>query len=115
MDGDGTTEPAVISWSGSSSDFREAIVDAVEGLVEEGHFDEVRLIVADDPYGLVDEIDPEAYYDVDSGTEVTFTVTFHGTIAAEETDQTYPVSFQLVADGDIILDTLTVYVLVPGA
>ena len=115
MDGDGTTEPAVITWSGSSSDFREAIVDAVEGLVQEGHFDEVRLIVADDPYSLVKEIDPEAYYDVDSGTEVNFTVTFYGTIAAEETDQTYPVTFQLVADGDIILDTLTVYVLVPGA
>lgn len=115
MDGDGSTEAAAVTWNGSSSDFREAVVDAVNGLVQDAHFDKVQLVVVDDPYNMVESIDPEAYYDVDSGEKVTFTVTFVGTVSSEETDQTYPVTFNLVADDEIILETTTVFIFVPGA
>lgn len=115
MDGDGSSEPAVVTWTGSSADFREAVVDAVEGLVGEGHFDEVRLVVTSDEFGMVESITPEYYTDVDAGDNVSFSIEFYGGIAEGETEQTVPVEFELVADGEIILDSFTVHVLVPAA
>ena len=115
MDGDGASEPAVIIWSGNSSDFRDSIVDAVEGLVGDAHFEEVRLDVVSDEYGLVEEIEPEVYTDVDAGDVVDFTITFKGQVASEETEVTIPVGFELIADSEIILDQFTVHVLVPAS
>jgi hypothetical protein len=117
MDGDGLTEPAVISWTGTSGDFRAALIDAIQGLVGEGEFDEVRLEVDGEDYGLVESITPEAYYNVESGEEVHFDIDFFGAVPSEESDQTVPIHFELlgfVDDEELILDQFYVYVLVPG-
>jgi hypothetical protein len=117
MDGDGLTEPAVISWTGTSGDFRAALIDAIQALVGEGEFDEVRLEVDGDDYGLVESITPEAYYNVESGEEVHFDIDFYGAVPSEASDQTVPIHFELlgfVDEEELILDQFYVYVLVPG-
>ncbi len=117
MDGDGTTEPAAVVWSGSSSDFRQIVVEAIDGLVTDVTFDEVWLEVLSDPNNLVDSITPEMYRNVPSGEVLDFRVEFHGAVAAEEGDQTFPIDFELnatVIDKEVTLDRFTAYVLVPG-
>ena len=115
MDGDGSSDPAVVTWNGSNADFREAVVDAVEGLVGEGHFDEVRLVITSDEYNMVQSVSPEVYKDVDAGDEVKFTIEFYGAVASEENEKTVTVEFELVADDEIILDQFIVHVLVPAS
>lgn len=117
MDGDGTTEPAAVVWSGSSADFRETVVEAIDGLVADVVFDRVWLEVVDDPEGLVRSITPPEYTDVPSGETLDFQIDFQGVVAAEEGDQTFPIDFELnaqVIDKEVTLDRFTAYVLVPG-
>ena len=118
MDGDGTTEEAVIRWNGTSSEFRNAVVRAVEGLVGEGIFDEVRLEVVGDDYGMIRDISPEAYYDVESGEEVEFDIDLRGEVASGPSDQTVTIELLLIGtlqSGDeVTLDRIELYVLVPG-
>lgn len=118
MDGDGSSEEAVIRWNGTSSEFRNAVVRAVEGLVGEGTFAEVRLEVYSDPYNMVQSISPESIENVESGEDVDFEVELRGELAAGSSDQTVTVELLLVGvlpDGDEVdLDRIDLYVVVPG-
>lgn len=118
MDGDGREEEAAVIWGGSSSDFQEIIVDAIDGLVSGGMFDRIWLEVEGTDWGLVVSISPEEYTNVPSGDETDFQVLFDGAVASEESDETYPIRFALmgqVGTKVLTLDRFTVYVLVPGA
>jgi hypothetical protein len=118
MDGDGTTEPAAVTWSGRSDDFRDIVVEAIDGLVTDVVFDVVWLEVKNDTEGLVRTITPSEYTNVPSGQVLDFTIEFEGVVAAEEGDQTFPIDFELnaqVIDKEVTLDRFTAYVLVPGS
>ena len=111
LDGDGSLEPAVVTWSGTNSDFRSTVVAAVEQLVAAMNYDTIELMVADDTIGFVTSIDPAVYYDVQSGETVTFTVTLHGVMPTEDFDQANQLTFYLVGDGTTLLHTYTVTVI----
>ena len=55
----------MIRWNGTSSEFRNAVIRAVEGLVGEGTFAEVRLEVALDEYNMVRDISPDRIENVE--------------------------------------------------
>ena len=115
--GDGTADdPLVFQWSGSDAAFRTTVVGAVEDLVESIQFEYVELQIENDPNGFVVGIEPsQVAVDGDvSGDVVDFTLTFRGTVAAGEQDQLYTLTLNVLGDGQVLLDTLDVSVLVPG-
>lgn len=115
-DGDGSADDKLVfQWTGSSSALKTTIVNAVTDLVGSLQFSEVTL-VPDDPYGFVVGIDP-ASYTLSSGVNgqvIDFTLTFRGAVPAESTDQTYHVALNVIGDGTVLLDTLDIYIVVPG-
>lgn len=116
-DGDGRADDRLtFTWSGSSASLRTTIVSAIEDLVGSIQFSEVSLQVANDEHGFVTGIAPESY-PLTSGAEgqvVDFSLTFRGAVAAQEEDQVFLITLNVVGDGSILLDTLDVYVVVPG-
>jgi hypothetical protein len=113
LDGDGTTEPAVVTWSGTSEQFREDVVGAIEQLVAAMNYEKIELIAADDTLGFVKEIAPAAYFDVSSGETVTFTVTLEGALPAHDYEQANQLTFYLVGDDVTLLHTYTVTIITP--
>jgi hypothetical protein len=116
-DGDGAVDDKLVfTWSGSSASLRTTIVDAISDLVDSVRFSEVTLQVEDDDYGFVKSISPESYTLSSSanGQKLDFDLTFRGAVAAADTDQTYKITLNVLGDGTVLLDTLDIYVLVPG-
>jgi hypothetical protein len=114
LDGDGSAEPAVVTWNGTSAQFRETVVEAVQELVDAMMYEKIELIAADDTLEFVREISPEAFYDVGSGETVTFVVTLEGTLVPQDYEQANQLTFYLVADDTTLLHTYTVTVLTPA-
>ncbi len=115
-DGDGAADDKLVfTWTGSSSALRTTIVNAVTDLVGSLQFSEITL-VPDDPYGFVVGIDPESYTLSSSanGQVIDFTLTFRGAVPAASEDEVYHVALNVVGDGTVLLDTLDIYVVVPG-
>jgi hypothetical protein len=111
MDGDLIEEPAVVEWSGSDAEFRELVVDAVLGLVASAWFDKISLEVVNDPMGLIVEIDPEAYFQIQAGTPVTFVLTVAGAIVEAPEAGAEEIELELVADDQIVLSRRTLFVI----
>lgn len=115
-DGDGAADDKLVfTWTGSSSTLRTTIVNAVTDLVGSLHFTEITL-VPEDPYGFVTGIDP-ASYTLSSGANgqvIDFTLTFRGAVPAASEDEVYHVTLNVIGDGTVLLDTLDIYVVVPG-
>ncbi len=116
-DGDGAADDKLVfQWSGSSATLRSTIVTAITELADSVQFSEVVLEVENDEHGFVKSIDPETYALSSSanGQKLEFDLTFRGAVAAGETDQTYSLTLNVLGDGTVLLDTLDIYVLVPG-
>ncbi|GDX83322.1 hypothetical protein LBMAG42_51330 [Deltaproteobacteria bacterium] len=116
-DGDGAVnDKLVFQWSGSSATLRSTITSAISDLAESVQFGEVVLKVEGDDHGFVKSIDPESYTLSSSanGQKLEFDLTFRGAVAAMDTDQTYALKLNVYGDGTVLLDTLDIYVLVPG-
>ncbi len=116
-DGDGAADDKLVfTWSGSSATLRSTIVGAIRDLVDSVQFSEVVLEVEGDEHGFVKSIDPESYALSSSanGQKLDFDITFRGAVAAADTDQVYQVTLNVLGDGTVLLDTLDIYVLVPG-
>ncbi len=116
-DGDGAADDALVfQWSGSSATLRTTIVDAISDLVDSVQFSEVTLEVAGDEYGFVKSIDPETVTLSSSanGQVLEFDLVFRGAVAAAEADQTYKLTLNVLGDGTVLLDTLDIFVVVPG-
>ena len=115
--GDGTADdPLVYTWSGTSTEFRESLVDAIDDLVSAIRFSEISLEIEGDDWGFVTEIDPESYTidgDVE-GEVVDFTLTFRGVVAATTEDQLFALTLNVLGDGSVLLDTMDIIVVVPG-
>ncbi|MDP2314619.1 MAG: hypothetical protein Q8P41_17075 [Pseudomonadota bacterium] len=117
-DGDGVADDnLVFTWSGSSSALRTTIVNAITDAVGSVQFDNVSLVVAGDEHGFVSDIDPANYAMSGSpdGETVEFTLNFRGAVAALAEDQIFRVTLNVVGDGTVLLDTLDIYVVVPGS
>ncbi len=116
-DGDGRVDDVLVfTWSGSSSTLRSTIVSAIDDLVSSLSFSQVSLEVASDPYGFVTDIQPE-YYDLGSsadGQTVEFELEFRGAVAATGEDEVYTLTLNVIGDGTVLLDTMDIYVVVPG-
>lgn len=119
LDGDGEAdEPLVYNWSGSDSGFRDTIISAIEDLMNSKRFSSVELQIVGDEYGFITDIDPEEYEDVElvSGIEVLeFTIEIEGVVEATSEDQLFAITLNMVGDGHILIDTLTLVVVVHGA
>jgi len=115
-DGDGAADDRLVfRWSGSSTTLRDTIVQAITDLVGSIQFDSVSLQVDGDEHGFVVDIEPDEVAVTDSsGEEVEFTLTFRGAVPAAEEDQVYRLSLNVLGDGSVLLDTLDIYVVVPG-
>ncbi len=118
-DGDGRADDVLVfSWSGSgSSSLRTTIVNAITDAVSAVQFDNVSLTVAGDENGFVSGIEPDSYPMSGSpdGETVEFTLTFRGAVAAMAEDQVFLVTLNVVGDETVLLDTLDIYVVVPGS
>jgi hypothetical protein len=117
-DGDGAQDDLLaFQWSGSSASLRNTIVDAITALVGSVRFSEISLEVDNDPYGFVVGVNPESYTlsDTASGQTVEFTLDFLGAVAATEEDQIYNLTLNVIGDGSVLLDSMDIYVLVPGS
>ena len=115
-DGDGRADDLLVfHWTGASSGLRNTIVNAISDLVQSVQFSTVELEV-DDPYGFVTGISPSSYSisGAPSGQIVQFTLDFLGAIPAGEEDEIYKLTLNVLGDGTVLLDTLDIYVVVPG-
>jgi len=116
-DGDGLADDRLVfHWTGVSTALRNTIVGAVEDLVGSVHFSEVSLQVDGDTHGFVVAIDPEVYTlsSTASGQVIDFNLTFRGAVAATEEDQVFMITLNVLGDGSVLLDTLDIFVVVPG-
>jgi hypothetical protein len=116
-DGDGAADDRLVfSWSGSSSTFRDTVVNAIEDLVDSVLFDFVELDIEGDDHGFVVGVDPERYSvsGAVAGSVIDFTLTFRGTVAADGSDQLFQLTLNVLGNGTTLLDTLDIFVLVPG-
>jgi hypothetical protein len=117
-DGDGLADDLLVfTWTGSSSDFRETVTEAIEDLINSIHFSSVALEVEGDEWGFVTHIEPEYYDNIEptAGIDVLdFTLHFRGVIAATTEDQLYSLTLNVIGDETVLLDTLDIIVVVPG-
>ena len=116
-DGDGMADDVLVfSWYGSSTTFRETVVEAIEDLVSSIQFHTLKLEVEGDEWGFVTGIDPE-YYDIEgsvSGEIIDFTLEFRGVVAATTEDQLFKLTLNVIGDDTILLDTMDIIIVVPG-
>lgn len=117
-DGDGAADDKLVfTWTGSSGALRTTIVNAIADAVSSVQFDTVSLVVAGDEHGFVSDIEPASYAMSGSpdGESVSFSLNFRGAVAAQAEDQIFLVTLNVVGDGTVLLDTLDIYVVVPGS
>ncbi|MEQ1564759.1 MAG: hypothetical protein ABMA64_03890 [Myxococcota bacterium] len=117
LDGDGAADdPLVLQWSGASSVFRQNIVTAIDQLVGSVVFDDVTLEVVGDEAGFVVGIEPAVYHPTGAinGELITFDLTFRGSDTPSAEDELHQLTLNVIGDGTVLLDTLDIYVLVPG-
>jgi len=120
LDGDGVMdqpgELLVYDWSGNNANFRNTIVSAIDDLVNTVQFQEITLEIEGDDQGFVVGIDPAVYYPQGAinGDVINFTLSFRGTDAAAVDDELFQLTLNVLGDGATLLDSLDIWVLVPG-
>ena len=117
LDGGGVADDnLVFQWSGSNTQFRDTVVDAIDDLVQSVGFNEITLEVVGDTEGFVVDIQPAVHYVAGAvvGQNVDFTLTFRGADAASTEDELHALTLNVYGDGTVLLDTLDIFVLVPG-
>jgi hypothetical protein len=75
LDGDGSTEPAVLRWSGSSATFRGEVVRGVRDVLAAMQWPRVALEV-EDPAGVVLDVQPRAWVNVRAGEQLDYVARF---------------------------------------
>ncbi len=121
IDGDGDADDELVYTLNQNSptfasDFSDFVITAVDQLVQSITFSDVELQVDGDEYGFVTAITPEAYTDIDpnTATELDFTLTFRGVVAATTEDQLFLLTLNVLGDGSTLLDSKDIVILVPG-
>ncbi|MCK6502679.1 putative metal-binding motif-containing protein [Myxococcota bacterium] len=119
LDGDGESEPMVLTWNGREplGTTIGASLAAVLGEVAIGRvLESVSLQPTLDAYGLISDISPDPASDVDTTDvdSVTFTLTLEGTVPATTEVLDVTLMLDLVIEGEVV-DTITVAVEIPPA
>jgi hypothetical protein len=118
-DGDGSPDSELVFlWMGSSDDFRNTVVGAMEWLLGGVHWSRVALEVVGDSYGFITSIDPEAYEDIVigvDGTTLEFTLHLEGVMPAMADDTIYLVTLDLYGDDTTLLASEPLIIMVPAA
>ncbi len=83
IDGNGTAEPVVLRWGGSSADFRAQVVRGVEGLLGSLAWTDVRLEV-DDPARVVRSVTPTAWSTIRAGQALDYAMQLRALPAGAE-------------------------------
>ncbi|MGB0641089.1 MAG: hypothetical protein ACPGTU_17260, partial [Myxococcota bacterium] len=117
-DSDGLVDdPLVFNWTGSSATFRDTVVDAIEGMLDNVTFTEVTAEVVGNTYGFDTVVSPASYSNVTVGSapvSLSFGVDISGTVPASAVDQTFPMTLEIYGDGSTLLGTQDVTVVVPA-
>ena len=117
-DSDGLIDdPLVFTWTGSSATFRDTVVDAIEGMLDNVTFTEVTAEVVGNTYGFDTVVSPASYSNVTVGSapvSLSFGVDVSGTVPASAVDQTFPLTLEIYGDGSTLLGTQDVTVVVPA-
>lgn len=116
-DGDGSADDQLVfQWNGSSASLRNTITNAIRDLVESIRFSKVTLEIEGDEHGFITDVDPSSYTlsAGASGQTIEFTLNFRGAVAATEEDQVFLVTLNVVGDDAILLDSLEIWIVVPG-
>ncbi|MFT4623227.1 MAG: hypothetical protein ACI8PZ_001883, partial [Myxococcota bacterium] len=64
-----------------------------------------------DPQGYILDIEPDAYYDIQAGTPITFVLTVQGQIVEVPGAMTEELESELIADDSIVLSRRTLYII----
>jgi len=110
-------DPLVFTWTGSSAAFRETIVDAIEGMLENVTFATVTAEVDGNIWGFDTDVSPASYSNVTVGStpvNLGFTVDVSGEVPASTVDQTYALTLNIYGDGTTLIGTQAITVLVPA-
>jgi hypothetical protein len=116
-DGVADTE-LVFLWEGSSEDFRDTVVGAMEWLLGGVHWGRVALEIIGDTYGFVTSVEPEEYTDIVIGVDgvtLEFTLHLEGAMPAMPDDTIYVLTLELFGDDTTLLASELLIVMVPGA
>jgi hypothetical protein len=106
-DGDGATDDLPVYTVSSSSTLNAAIASAIGDIAAAApltyFYEEVELVVVDDPLGLVWDIDPGAYGNVDTAvtSSLEFSIDWGAPVVTDAPVNT-TVTFQLVGDGEVL-------------
>ncbi len=116
LDGDGSLEPLVLTGV-RSPDVNVALATALEAVDAQvaaiAVYDEVRLELASDPWGMVEGISPASYSAVAMADwPLVFSIAWSGTVEATEAVQIETVTFELFGD-DAPIGTVEVSVEIP--
>jgi hypothetical protein len=118
-DSDGTADTELVFlWTGTSEDFRNTVVGAMEWLLGGVHWGRVALEIVGDSYGFITSIDPEAYEDIVigvDGTTLEFTLHLEGVMPAMADDTIYVVTLELYGDDTTLLASEPLIIMVPAA
>ena len=104
-------------WTGSSTDFRNTVVGAIEDLLGGVFFDRVHLEVDTDPWGFIQTVTPTEYTDMMigiSGETLEFTITLDGVVPALPDDAIYTVTLNVYGDEATLLASEPLIIVVPG-
>jgi hypothetical protein len=118
-DGDGLVDdPLVLTWAGTSSAFRDKVVDAIEGMLQSVTFSTVSAEIVGNTYGFETEVSPGSYTNVTVGAapvSLSFTVTVTGEVPASDEEQTYPMTLNIYGDDTTLLGSEEITVVVPAS
>ncbi len=118
-DGDGVVDDALVfTWTGSSSAFRDTIVDAIEAMLDNVTFASVTAEVDGNIWGFTTNVSPASYSNVTVGASpvsLNFSVDVSGTVPASTVDQSYPLTLNIYGDGTTLLGTQAITVVVPAS
>ena len=117
--GDGLIDdPLVFVWGGSSEEFRNTIVEAIEGMLGSVTFETVTAVVTGNTHGFDTDVEPASYSNVTVGAapvSLNFAVEISGEVPASTIDQTFPMNLEIYGDGVTLLATRDVTVVVPAS
>ena len=88
---------AVVEWEADSSNLIEALKDALE-IVNQN----LTIVVIDDEFGYVTDVDPDQFNDIEPGAEITTYVTF--SYPGDGSDDS--VTIRALGLGDLVIDVV---------
>lgn len=113
-DGDGNADDPLVFSAAEPEALVQATIAGITSAVSGGGFNEVSLVLKDDPYGFLFQTNPVVVENVTTNSTVSFDVTFEGVVPANADDQIFALTMQLLGDNATSLSQKPVLIVVPG-